>query len=184
MALRTVFFATLAALCPLSAVELPVGTQITVRMIDSIDSARNMAGQSFRGTLDEPLLIDGAIVIDKGSAVTARLEEAEEAGRFRGRSILALVLTSITHHGRPVELRTYRSVSSGGSSLKRTGLIVGGAAAAGAVIGGVATGGVALGALAGAGGGGAFRFLRKAKPMRIPSESRVKFSLAYPLSLE
>jgi hypothetical protein len=153
-------------------------------MIDAVDSGRHSAGQSFRGTLDEPLVVDGVTVLEKGSAVTARLEEVSEAGRFRGKSMLALVLVSVVRDGAPVDIRTFKSVTTGGTSWKHTGAIAGGAAAAGAVVGGVATGGVALGALAGAGGGGAFRFLRKAKTLRIPPESVVKFTLAYPLSLE
>jgi hypothetical protein len=145
------------------AAEIAAGTALTVRMIDEVDSGRHSAGQSFRGTLDKALVVDGVTVLEKGTAVTARLEEVSEAGRFRGKSMLALALVSFTRDGSPLEIRTFRSVTTGGAPWKRNGAIADGAAAA---------------------GGGAFRVLRKAKALRIPPESLVKFTLAYPLSLE
>ena len=40
-------------------VEIPVGSTLAVRMIDSIDSEVNRTGETFRATLDSPISVEG-----------------------------------------------------------------------------------------------------------------------------
>src|SRR5579884_2406107 len=47
--------------------ELPSGTEISVRLIDAIDSERSKEGDEFRASLDEALMIDDDLIAPKGA---------------------------------------------------------------------------------------------------------------------
>ena len=69
-----------------SSVTIPAGTRISVRTIDSIDSTKNRVGYRFQASLEEPLSLDGNMVVPKGADVYGRLDESKETGTFAGRS--------------------------------------------------------------------------------------------------
>src|SRR5215472_10217247 len=50
-----------------SSAELPAGTNIVVRMIDGVDSEQSRVGQTFAASLDEPVMLDGNVVIPRGA---------------------------------------------------------------------------------------------------------------------
>src|SRR5882724_3223262 len=52
---------------PAMGVELPAGTPFVVRMIDAVDSQTNRTGQTFRASLDEPVMINGDTAIPRGA---------------------------------------------------------------------------------------------------------------------
>jgi hypothetical protein len=68
------------------SVIVPAGTRLSVRTIDAIDSAKNHVGDRFEASLEEPLTVDGKVVLPKGASVYGRLEEAKTSGTFTGRS--------------------------------------------------------------------------------------------------
>ncbi len=175
MHFKLAFF--LAALTA-AAAQWPAGTPLTIRMVDEVNSRHHLPGQTFRATIDEPLVQqNGEVALRRGTPVKVRLAEVADTGRFKGRALLALVLTSIQVDGREVELKSYKASTSGGKRLRTTAAVVGGAAATGAVLGG------GIGALAGAGAGSAFQMVHRGKSLRIPSESRLTFVLANPLMI-
>jgi hypothetical protein len=94
-----------------SSVTISAGTRISVRTIDSIDSTRNRVGYRFQASLQEPLTVDGNVVVPKGADVYGRLEESKETGTFTGRSELKLELTGIVVHGQTVPLVTGQSAA-------------------------------------------------------------------------
>jgi len=51
--------------------QLPVGIEINVRLIDSIDSERNNAGDEFRATLSDPIRLGEAVVAPRGADASA-----------------------------------------------------------------------------------------------------------------
>jgi len=61
-------------------ITIPAGTVVTVRMIDSIDSSRNRAGEEFAASVDAPIVVDGRVVIRRGADARVRLVEARNAG--------------------------------------------------------------------------------------------------------
>ena len=109
-------------------VTVPAGMRISVRTIDAIDSTKNHVG-------DQPLVVDGHVVVDKGADGYGQLAESKQSGTFTGRSQLRLELTGIVVNGRtvPVAAGEYELTgkSRGASTAKRT---VGGAAV-GSIIG-------------------------------------------------
>lgn len=158
---------------------VPAGTRIAVRMIDGVDSDTNKAGDTFRASLEEDLVVDGNIVAPKGADVTGRLAEVKEAGRMAGRSELKLELTQIVVNGQSYALKTGEYELAGASRGKDTAVKVGAGAAIGAVVGAIAGGGkgAAIGAGVGAGAGTAIQVLTRGEQVRVPSETMLEFTL-------
>jgi hypothetical protein len=164
---------------------IPSGTTITVRMIDPVDSSVNQTGETFRASLDEPIVVNGQTIASRGANVTTKLVDVQEAGRVTGRSELALVLYDVTINGRKYEVTTEEVSQQGSSRGTQSAQRIGGLAVLGAVIGAVAGGGkgAAQGAVAGAGAGTAIQVLTHGDKVQIPAESRLEFTLSNPLNL-
>jgi hypothetical protein len=162
-----------------SLVTIPVGTRISVRTIDSIDTTKNREGYRFQASLEEPLSVDGNVVVPKGADVYGRLEGSKETGTFTGRSELKLELTGIVVHGQTVPLVTGEYEVSGKSKGESTAKRTVGGAAIGSIIGALAGGGkgAAIGAGTGAGVGAASEIITKGDQVRIPSETLLDFTL-------
>src|SRR5437879_4171082 len=75
-------------------VEIPAGTSVSVRTIDSIDSEVNHSGEIFKASLDGPIVLDGDIVVPSGTDVYIKLVQARSAGRSSRRSELGLELVT------------------------------------------------------------------------------------------
>ena len=166
-------------------VTVPAGTSLTVRTIDGIDSKTNHAGESFRASLDAPIVLDDEVIVPTGADVNVKLVNASSAGRIAGRSELTVELTSLEFQGRTYYLVTSDVHQAGQSRGKRTAATIGGGAALGALIGAVAGGGkgAAIGAAVGAGAGTGVQVLTQGQQVRIPSESRLDFRLQQPLDI-
>lgn len=164
---------------------IPAGTRISVRTIDGIDSAKNHVGDRFEASLEEPLIVDGNVVVAKGAGVYGRLAESKESGTFSGRSQLQLELTGIVVNGQTMPLVTgeyeLSGKSRGASTAKRT---VGGAAF-GSLIGALAGGGegAAIGAGVGAGVGAGSETITKGDQVKVPSETLIDFTLQQEVSI-
>jgi hypothetical protein len=160
--------------------ELASGTVLTVRMIDSVDSERDRVGQTFRASLDEPLMDGrGNTLVPRGADVVVKLVDDQQSGKIEGRTVLTLDLVSLEVNGRPVEIDTQSVTEQSSSRGARSAKVIGGTAALGAIIGAIAGGGrgAAIGAGAGAGAGTVAQVATKGQRVRIPSETRLTFTL-------
>jgi hypothetical protein len=166
-------------------VTIPEGTIITIRTIDSIDSKVNSTGQTFRASLDAPIVVGDRVVIPKGLNVNLKLVDASSAGKFKGRSELTVSLDSFTYQGRTYQIASSDVQEKGGSRGKRSAEVIGGGAVLGAIIGGLAGGGkgAAIGAGVGAGGGTAVQALTHGEKVKIASETRLDFTLHDPVNV-
>lgn len=159
---------------------LPVGTVLTIRMIDSVDSQRDTVGQTFRASLDEPVMdSNGDTLVPRGSDVMVKLVNDQQSGKIEGRTVLTLDLVSLDVNGRTVEIDTQSLTQQSDSRTARSGKVIGGTAALGAIIGALAGGGTgaAIGAASGAGVGTAAQIATKGQRVRVPSETRLTFTL-------
>lgn len=168
---------------PVSGIQIPSGTPITVRMIESVDSKVAHLGQTFRASVDEPVLVNGQTVIPRGADAVAKLVEDQQSGKFEGKTILTLALTDITINGQMIDTTTGNVSQASSSRGARTAKVVGGATALGAIIGALAGGGrgAAIGAASGAAVGGGTEVLTKGQQVKIPSETRLTFTLQQPI---
>jgi hypothetical protein len=161
------------------------GTQLTVRLVDAIDSEKNQSGDTFHATLNTPLTSDGEEVVPAGSDVVGHLAEVKSAGKFAGQSQVVLQLDSITSGGRTYNVQTDQYKKQGSSRGKNTAEKVGGGAAIGAIIGALAGGGkgAAIGAAAGGGVGGGVQAATKGQQIKLPSETVLTFTLQAPITV-
>jgi hypothetical protein len=168
---------------PVAGVQIPAGTSITVRMIESVDSKVAHLGQTFRASVDEPVLVNGQTVIPRGADALAKLVEDQQSGKFEGKTVLTLALTDITINGQMIDTTTGNVSQASSSRGARTAKVVGGATALGAIIGALAGGGrgAAIGAASGAAVGGGAEVLTKGQQVKIPSETRLNFTLQQPI---
>ena len=133
--------------------EIPPGTTIKIRMIDSLNSGKAQTGDTFHATLEQPIMVDGKEIYPKGADVTGRLAEVKPSGRLSEPGELNLVLATIAFGNRASSVQSEPLVINGESHTKSNATKIGGGAALGAIIGAVAGGG--KGAAIGAGVGGA-----------------------------
>jgi hypothetical protein len=161
------------------AIVIPEGTAVVIRMIDAVNSETNKVGDSFRASVDEPIVIDGKEVVPRGADVTTKLAYAQESGKLRGQTVLTLALSTITVNGKELQVVSDEVRQESDSRGKETARNVGIGAAAGAVIGAIAGGGkgAAIGAGVGAGAGTAVQVFTKGEKVQIPSETRLTFLL-------
>lgn len=165
---------------------IPSGTVLTIRMVDSVDSERDSVGQTFQASLDEPVLDpSGRTLVPRGADVTVKLVDDVQSGKIEGRTILTLDIQSLRVNGREVDVDTVAITEQSSSRTARSGKVIGGTAALGAIIGAIAGGGkgAAIGAGAGAGAGTVAQVATKGQRVRIPSETRLTFTLQQPVRL-
>src|SRR3954447_3523575 len=65
-------------------VTVPAGTLLTVRVDDGLSTERTHTGDSFRATLDQALVLDGAVIAEKGARVEGRVTDSDPGGRVKG----------------------------------------------------------------------------------------------------
>ncbi len=166
-------------------VTIPAGTVITIRMIDSIDSARNRPGEEFAATVDSPVVVGERVVIPRSSDARVRLVEARSAGRMTGSSELELELVEVSIAGNPYAVQSGYYQQRGASRGTRTAETVGGGAALGALIGAIAGKGkgAAIGAAVGAGAGTAVQAGTRGQQVKVPSETKLDFTLKAPVTV-
>jgi hypothetical protein len=167
-------------------VTIPAGTNLSIRLVETLSTEHNYSGDTFRGTLDAPVILDGAIIAERGSKVLGKIVSSEKAGRVKGTSDLSLALTEInTTDGQRVAIETSVLYKQGAKGTRKDAAKVGGGAALGAIIGAIAGGGKGAGIGAGVGGaaGAGDVLLTRGKPVVIEAESKLSFRLAAPVTI-
>jgi BON domain len=161
------------------------GTQLTVRLIDPIDSEKNQTGDTFHATLNAPLTSDGEEAVPAGVELVGHLIEVKSAGKFAGQSSVVMQLDSLTSGGKTYNIQTDQYKKQGSSRGKNTAEKVGAGAAIGGIIGAIAGGGkgAAIGAAAGAGVGGGVQAASKSQQIKLPSETVLNFTLQQPVTV-
>lgn len=168
-----------------SSRELAKGAEIVVRLIDGIDSEKSKEGDTFRASLDEPLMEGDQVLAPKGADATVKLVTSQESGKLTGRAELTVALVAVNIGGEPVAVNTSSVSQASGSRGERTAKVAVGTAAVGAIIGAIAGGGsgAAMGAGAGAAAGAGSQVFMKGQRVRIPSETLLTFTTEAPVKL-
>jgi len=136
-----------------SGPEVSAGTEISVRTIDSIDSKDDRIGQTYRASIDQPVMVNGQTVIPRGADAVVMLSAAQQSGKIEGKTVSHARFAKRNRkwpHLRRDEFDCFERERRRGS---RSAKVIGGTAALGAIIGAIAGGG--KGAAIGAGSGAA-----------------------------
>lgn len=168
-----------------ASADIPAGTNMVIRLIDPVDSEVDKLGQTYRASLDEPIVLNGETVVPRGADIIAKLVEDRQSGKLTGKTVITIDLVSIKVNGKLLDIDTEEVERSSGSRTAKSGKIAGSLAALGAIVGGIAGGGkgAAIGAVSGAGAGAGVQVLTKGEKVRIPSETRLTFTLQNPVRL-
>jgi len=166
-------------------VTIPEGTKLDVRLLDPIGSASDTSGETFRATLDGPIVVNGVVAVQKDANLTGKVLVARSSGHLQTPAELVVTLTSLEVGGKTYPLLTSERSWRGYSHKKRNAELIGGGAGVGALIGAlVGRGkGAAIGAGVGAGGGTATAYATGKKDISIPAETPLRFVLRRPVTV-
>jgi hypothetical protein len=166
-------------------VNIPSGTQLSIRLTDQLDSEKAQVGDVFHASIASPITVGDATVIPTTADVEGRVVDVKSAGRFAGQSDLVLELTQLRMNGKSYPLATDQWSKKGSSRGKATAGKVGGGAAVGAILGGIFGGGkgAAIGAAAGAGAGTGVAGATKGQQIILKPETILEFHLQNTVSV-
>jgi hypothetical protein len=166
------------AKAPPPAITIPKGTVLNVRLTQTIDVDVAQSGMTFKALLDDPVMMNGTVVLPRGSAIVLQVAKVEQAGKFKGADKITLKANSLAFGGRSYEIVTTYVESKGSGEGKKSARKIGGGAGLGAAIGGIAGGGTgaAIGALAG-GATGAIVASQGTEHLKLEAETRLQFTL-------
>ncbi len=168
-----------------TGIVIPKGTALHVRIDESLDTKRNRAGDQFRASLAESIVLEGKTIVPKGTLFVGHVTESEASGRLEGRAVLALTLDSFELAGKDYPVHTGSIDRVSANHKKRNIEMIGGGAGVGALIGGLAGGGkgALIGAGAGAGAGTATAAATGKKEVAVAAESLLSFPLKAPVRI-
>jgi len=151
-------------------------------MIDSIDTEQAHPNETFRASLDKPIVVDGQTIIPARSDVFVKVVEVQSAGKLSGTSELKVELDRLFIGKQSYTVVSNTFTETGPSQGKKAARNVGIGAAVGGIIGGILGGkkGAIIGAGAGGGGGAV---ITKSDQIRINSETELLFKLENPLEV-
>ena len=162
----------------LKPVTILAGTTFRVRTVDKIDVDHTQAGAKFRGTVDDPIMVAGDVIVPRGAEVVMVAAKVQQGGKMKGSDLIELKVNSLELSGRSYPVMTsILETKSAGEGKKTAKKMVGGAGL-GAIIGGVAGGGMGAGIGALVGGAGGTVLAATSQPhLTIPPETRLQFQL-------
>ena len=168
-----------AAPAPPPPVTVPQGTTLSVRLTEAIDVDAAHAGATFKSLLDDPVMINGKVVVPRHAQVTLQAAKVEQAGSMKGADKITLKANYLTFGGTRYDIVTSYVEQKGAGEGKKTARKVGAGAGLGGLIGGLAGGGtgVAIGAAVGA-ATGAIVSSQGTEHLQIPAETRLQFQLS------
>lgn len=163
---------------------IPGGSDVLVRVNETIDSRTADEGRIYDAVIDQDVLdTNGGVAIRKGATAEVLVRRVE------AKKELVLDLRSVIIDGQryfvtAVDYEKTQGRKSVGAN-ERTAKYVGGGGVFGTVLGALAGGGkgAAIGAVSGAAGGGALQVLTRGKAVKVPAESVLTFRLVRPLHL-
>src|SRR5579863_8955070 len=85
---------------------VPGGTLLTVRLSDPLTARATGRAQIFEAIVDQPIVIDGSMVLPRGVVVTGRVESAHISEMKPERGYVRLALASLHVGGIDVPLQT------------------------------------------------------------------------------
>jgi hypothetical protein len=164
---------------PAGTVEIPVGTEIDVRLQSPLNSGTNQVEDRFEATTLVDVGVNSRIVVPAGSVMRGVVTAVDAATRTNRTGRLTVSFDQITVNGQPYAIRGTVSEAIEGEGIKGEAARIGTGAGVGAIIGGI-LGGV-KGALAGIliGGGGTIA-ATEGKEVQLPQGSVLRVRLDSP----
>jgi len=163
--------------------EVPAGTEIDVRLSNTLDSGTAKVEDRFEGTTLVDVNINGRTAIPAGSVVRGVITSVEPATRTNRTAKMTVSFDQITANGRSYPLRGTVTQAIEGEGIKGEAARIGAGAGVGAIIGGILGG--FKGALAGIliGGGGTIA-ATEGKQVELPQGSVLRVRIDAPITIQ
>jgi hypothetical protein len=164
-------------------VEVPSGTEMDVRLTNSLNSGTAQVEDRFEGTTLVDLTINGRTVIPAGAVMRGIVSSVEPATRTNRTAKMTVSFDQVTVNGRAYPIRGTVTQAIQGEGIKgETGRIATGAGA-GAILGGILGGvkGAVLGAVI---GGGGITAATEGKEIDLPQGTVLRMRLDSPVSIQ
>ncbi len=164
---------------PAGTVEIPVGTEIDVRLQNALNSGTNQVEDRFEATTLVDVGVNSRVVIPAGSLMRGVITQVEPATRTNRTARMTVSFDQVTVNGQAYAIRGTVSQAIEGSGIKGETARIGTGAGVGAVIGGLLGG--FKGAMAGIliGGGGTIA-ATEGKEVQLPQGSVLRVRLDSP----
>ncbi len=166
----------------MGASVIPVGTELDVRLQDTLSSDRNQVEDRFTATTVVDLEVDGRVLIPAGSEMRGVVSSVHPAGRVDRKGSMTLSFDQITIGNRSYPMRGTVTQALESEGVRGEAARIGTAAGVGAIIGGILGG--FKGAMAGIliGGGGVIA-ATEGKDVELPAGTILRVSLDTPPDL-
>lgn len=165
-----------------SVLEIPVGTEMDVRMTDSLDSGTATVEDRFESTTVADVHVGGRVAIPAGSVVRGVVTAVDRGTRTNRTARLTVSFDQVTVNGQAHPIRGTVTEAIQGSGMKGDIGRMGAGAGAGALIGGLLGG--MKGALVGVAiGGGGMLAATEGKEVRVPQGSLLRVRLDSPVQM-
>ncbi|MBN2432060.1 MAG: hypothetical protein JXQ27_11310 [Acidobacteria bacterium] len=169
-----------------ATVVVPANTELVIMIQNTLSTLQNTPGQEFEAFLEQPVTVDGEVVVPVNARVVGKILESRPSGKVSGKAFMAIRLDAIEVNKSMVPIMTNTLQFEAQGSGKRDAAIIGGGTGVGALIGGLIGGkkGAAIGAVIGAGGGTAAVLNTAGKEVEFPPETRFQFSMRDAITLQ
>jgi hypothetical protein len=176
---------------------VPAGTALMVRLDTTLATFSNKAGDPFRGSVIEPVMVNGQTVIPAGATIEGRVTKVSEPRRISGKPTIGILpeavilptgeryyldatLTDTNIHGSDVN---HEGQFKGSGHDRRDTIETGGGTAGGMLIGGLIGGGpgILIGGAVGATSTTA-HWLAKHRSATLPAGTQLTLELNRPLT--
>ncbi|HUP03268.1 MAG TPA: hypothetical protein VMU19_04730 [Bryobacteraceae bacterium] len=163
------------------------GTYVSMRINQMLNSNRSLIGDTFSGTLAQPLVVDGVVVAQRGQTVYGRVALARKSSASQP-SALALQLTGLSLvDGNQAPVQTQLVSWEGGKTPAgvEAGTVIGTTAMGAGIGGAIGWGtGAAVGAGAGAAAGAIAALVTHNRPTVVYPETLLTFRFDAPLTID
>jgi hypothetical protein len=166
-----------------AALEVPVGTEVDVRLQNSLSSGTAQVEDRFEGTTIADVLVDGRVTIPAGSVVRGVVTSVEPGTRTNRTARMTVSFDQVTIDGRSYPIRGTVTQAIEGEGIRGEAGRTAAGAGVGAIIGGILGG--FKGALAGIliGGGGTIA-ATEGKEVELPQGSILRIRLDSPVLID
>jgi hypothetical protein len=179
--------------------SVPAGTALMIKLDTTLATFSNRVGDPFRGSLTQPVVLNGKTIIPAGAAVEGRLTKLSEPRRISGKPTIGILPEAVilpggqryfldavlvdTNAGRGTDVNEEGQFTGAGLD-RRDKLETGGGAAGGMLIGGLIGGGpgILIGGAVGA-GSTTVHWLSKHRSAILPAGTELTLELNRPLTM-
>jgi len=164
---------------------VPAGTVLNVRTTQPIAAESAQPGMTLTGVVDDPIAVNGEIVIPRGAIAMLEVVYVEQSSNMKGRDRITFKVHSIQTKSGTYPMATSQVELKGSSEGKKAAKKIIGGAGIGAALGGIFGGGTgaAIGAATGGGTGAVITGSGKTH-LVVPAETLLQFQLSTSLRVE